>query len=197
MTRKTAGNFLAAILIVSALSSCSVGLDTSTSADKASAEVSVEIAAPSVLNRFPSLSDGRAADGETYVYLQTGAFSDAKLYGPLSAKSDSIYIASSLPAGTYPEIYVIRASRAKPDMSPIVISKGSPTFAWALETYAASAWSRDDSLAFGVLANVVVEGGKALSLNASLIPLADEVADLGVSGGGLALPPRPLPRAGA
>ena len=189
MTKKTAGNFLAAFLIVSALSACSVGLDTATPADRASAEVSVEIAAPFVLNPFPPSTGGRAAGGETYVYLQTGASSDAKLYGPLSAKSDSLFSSTGIPSGTYPELYVIRASRAKPDMSPIVVSKGSPTFAWALETCADAAWSRDASLSFGVLSNVVVEGGKALTLNATLIPLADEAADLGASGGSLALPP--------
>jgi hypothetical protein len=194
MTKKTAGKPIALFLIVSALSSCSVGLDPATAADNGSSAVSVEIAFPSALNASsPSSPDGRAAGEESYVYLQTGSASDARLYGPLTAKSDRLFSATSLPAGTYPEIYVIRASRAKPDLSPIVVSRGSPTFAAALETYASSAWARETSLSFGVLANVAVEGGKALSLNATLIPLAGVVADLGASGGSLALPPSTSP----
>jgi hypothetical protein len=116
------------------------------------------------------------------VYIQTGlTASDARLYGPLNKDSDSLFSTASLPTGSYTSLYIIEADVAKPDLSPILVSDSCPTFASALELYANAAWTGYSALSFGVAKDVVVEGGKASSVEATLIPLSGETVDLGVA----------------
>mgnify|MGYP001806575753 CR=1 FL=1 len=173
------------------LASCSVGLDSGWTSDKNATYVSVSLAAPaSSSGSVSSVLGNRRIVGGGYVYLQTGSSSpDARLYGPFAADSAALFTTSSIPSGTYPELYVIQADSAKPDSSPIVVSDSCPTFASALEDYASVSWAGVSALAFAMVKNVTVGGGKAATLEAVLIPLTGETADLSVAGKRYSLAP--------
>lgn len=172
-------------------SSCSVGLDPVLASDKNASSISVSLTAPSSSSGSVSTASGnRKIVGGSYIYLQTGSSSsEAKLYGPFSADSSALFTTSSLPSGTYPELYVIQADSAKPDSSPIVVSDSYPTFASALASYANASWTGVSALAFAMIENVTVGGTKTVSLDAVLIPLTGETADLSVAGARYALAP--------
>jgi hypothetical protein len=178
-------------LIFLIFSSCSVGLDPGATSDKNASALTVSLSAPASSSGSVSTASGnRKIVGGSYIYLQTGfSPTDAKLYGPYSADSSALFMASGIPSGTYPELYVIQSDVAKPDLSPIVVTDACPTFASALAGYAHDSWKGVSALAFASVRNVTVGGSKAGTLDAVLLPLTGETADLSVTGARYALAP--------